>query len=258
MGELFENDRHFSHLSTLEREMAFRTEMGLYYSHYKTVAVEADSFIDGVFKLTEDRLTEYPHKVNTLKRFNVYPEVVLGGLFRMYDYVSGAMNWRTKSCWKINRGDHLAPVFSCDGLGDPHNFYISCVWLVSAFSAVFIFLLGAEIGDSVWGGIISALFFFYNHGECTRVQWTPSLRESFGYPVCIAQHFFVSLFLRHFPASSKSTSDGGNKIKKPNSAETDCSRRRRQTFQVRVLQRDYSLHVSFVREKPRNGERKLN
>ena len=61
VASLFENDRHFSHLSNLEREMTFRTEMGLYYSYFKTI-VEADSFLDGTYQL-------YKNNINTLLKY---------------------------------------------------------------------------------------------------------------------------------------------------------------------------------------------
>ncbi|XP_064461159.1 protein C-mannosyl-transferase DPY19L1-like [Ornithodoros turicata] len=192
---LFENDRHFSHLSNLEREMTFRTEMGLYYSYYKTL-VEAPSIVDGIHSLLHDNRTEYPEVMNTIRRFNLYPELVLGIAFRAYADIAEKLGFSTRTCWMVYRGGNLPDAESCEGLGDPPSFYVTAVFLWNGLISAGLFVYGLLLSDSIFGGVISVLCFFYNHGDCTRVQWTPPLRESFAYPIFVWQALATSLFLR--------------------------------------------------------------
>lgn len=175
--------------------MAFRTEMGLYYSYYKTI-IEAPSFLDGLHMIMNDRLTEYPLVINTLKRFNLYPEVVLASWYRTYTSVMGFLGIPTKMCWSINRGEGLTPVDSCEGMGDPAYFYVTWVFLLNGAMMSLFFIYGAYLSGSRLGGIVTTLCFFFNHGESTRVMWTPPLRESFAYPFLVLQMLLLTYILR--------------------------------------------------------------
>ncbi|XP_075822624.1 protein C-mannosyl-transferase DPY19L1 isoform X2 [Microtus pennsylvanicus] len=192
---LFENDRHFSHLSTLEREMAFRTEMGLYYSYFKTI-VEAPSFFSGVWMIMNDKLTEYPLVINTLKRFNLYPEVILASWYRIYTKIMDLIGIQTKICWTVTRGEGLSPIESCEGLGDPACFYVAVIFMLNGLMMALFFIYGTYLSGSRLGGLVTVLCFFFNHGECTRVMWTPPLRESFSYPFLVLQMLLVTHILR--------------------------------------------------------------
>ena len=156
------------------------------------VLVTADTMGEGVQQLYRNNLTEFPLTINTLKRFNLYPELAAGLLYRGLD----AMGLLTQQCWTVNRGEGLEPVQSCEGSRDPPNFYIRVVWIMAGLTTVLLFVLGHFLSGSLAGGILPVVCFFYNHGEATRVMWTPPLRESFAFPLCLAQILAVSVTTR--------------------------------------------------------------
>ncbi|OUC49351.1 hypothetical protein D917_00983 [Trichinella nativa] len=194
-ADMFERSTHFSHLADFEREMLFRTEMGFYYSFYKYL-VNAKSFKEGLIALTRDNQTEYGREINALKRFNIYPEIIISAMYRVFKSITKYWKIPTQICWQVKRDVHLSPVTSCEGIGNQMFFYIYMVYFLAGLVGSLLFLYGFLLSDSIFGGLFTVLCFFYNHSEATRVQWTPPLRESFGYPAFLCITLLISKDLK--------------------------------------------------------------
>ncbi|XP_015111012.1 probable C-mannosyltransferase DPY19L1 isoform X1 [Diachasma alloeum] len=199
VSTLFENDRHFSHLSEMEREMSFRTEMGMYYYYYKLM-IEAPSWQEGLDRLRSDNLSQFPKVINADRTYNLFPEIYAGTLYRFAESL-GLLG--EPQCWQTERGDGLSSVMSCQGLSVPSYFYIAIVWSLAMMTGSVLFLYATYLSGSIYGGLIAILAFFFNHTECTRVQWTPPLRESFAYPLLLFQMFRVTMFLDKYSFKKK-------------------------------------------------------
>uniref|UniRef100_A0A1I8GSX8 C-mannosyltransferase DPY19L1 n=1 Tax=Macrostomum lignano TaxID=282301 RepID=A0A1I8GSX8_9PLAT len=198
-SRMWENHIHFSHLATIEREMFLTSELGFYYSFFKQV-VEAPTLFDGVRLLLSDTLSEHPDTINALRRFNLYPELCIGAMYRVYAGLAQQFGWHTRDCYQVNRGSDMPPVQSCEGIGEPMYFYVEVVYLLSGLTAAGLALLASyarpEDRPCPLSGVIATVGYLGNHRECTRVQWTPTLRESFSFPLLVLHQICLLNFLR--------------------------------------------------------------
>lgn len=86
----------------------------------------------------------------------------------------------------------MTTVTSCEGLAVPSYFYIQFVWCFASLTGILLFLYATHLRESIYGGFIASLSYFFNFTERTRVQWTSPLRESFAYPILLWQMFSVT------------------------------------------------------------------
>ena len=86
----------FTNIKEVEREISFRTESGLYYSYFKQtiqgnfdltfvkITILAKTLGDAFHQFVHDNKTEFPNEVNILERFNIYQEIFLGIIYRVF------------------------------------------------------------------------------------------------------------------------------------------------------------------------------
>ncbi|CAK5085723.1 unnamed protein product [Meloidogyne enterolobii] len=184
-------------LQTFRRKnliLSFFHFKGFYFSFYKTLV--SMPFSDGLIQLMKENTTEFGNTINALHRFNLYPELILSSLFSVFRRFSDYFEWETIVCWRVNRGGGMPPIESCEGLGNYHYFYIYGAFLVASSVIFSLFIGGFSLSQSFFGGILASISFMFNHGEATRAQWTPPLRESFGYPIFLLQTILTGYILR--------------------------------------------------------------
>uniref|UniRef100_A0A5K3FR64 Lipase_3 domain-containing protein n=1 Tax=Mesocestoides corti TaxID=53468 RepID=A0A5K3FR64_MESCO len=173
--------------------------------------------------------------VRVLERFNVYPEVLLAAIYRTLSHLNILDSECFQVTIDGVRRDHavavpanhisenstlpppLEPmgtltrdnVLSCEGLREPPIFYVNSVFCLTCLTVFGLALSGWQVANcctgvtslatsvvSVWGAVLPLVGFFFNHGEATRVQWSPPLRESFSYPFFVLQQSVVIWLLK--------------------------------------------------------------
>jgi hypothetical protein len=144
----------FSTLDQVTQELTKQTEVALYYSYFKQ-GVAAKSTADWMRSFLVDERVELtpvaPYNLNPLSRMNLYPELVLSAVYRVF-----------------GNGDMI----------EAHDFYNKCVFCMTGIWCAAIYWAGWIIGDgSIISGLVSLFLLHITFEHNIRVQGSVALRE---------------------------------------------------------------------------------
>lgn len=186
--------------------MSLRSEMALYYHYFKLFTVgggENDSNWYQVIReeIVVDGKSQTPTTTtNALVEYNILPEILAGIGYRALYYLLDCFQLDPeliRECWLVNRED-LPPVPSCIGIGDPFYYYIYFVFAFNSIVPVLLFWIALVISNqSLQSAYFTLLMFAFNQTYASRVQWAPSLRETFGYPLFLLHHLWLAQRLKY-------------------------------------------------------------
>lgn len=199
---IFETRHNFGHLTNLEREALLRKEDALYYSFYKTIVQEAD-FYQGYRKLLNVTTIEYPHSVNVVHRFHVFPEIAIGYLYHKFRAVSKSLGDSDISCWTDDSNPLAEPVITCDGLGEPFHFYLEFVWMFGGFTVFLIYMYASFLSENLLGGIYAVASYIIFHKNVSKIYDRPVARENFAFPLIFWQMFYLCICIDKASKSKK-------------------------------------------------------
>ncbi|KAF7257769.1 hypothetical protein EG68_03988 [Paragonimus skrjabini miyazakii] len=156
-----ETDLWWSQITTLEKEISYRTEQGLYYSYYK-VLVEERNFFEGLRSLFSENRTESPVVINIFKRMNIFPEIVLSVLYRLSRWMS------------------------------PIDFYDFSTAVLQALTLIGVCFAIQDLQvQQLTSALLYAVLFISNQHEMSRVAFALPLRENFALPFWWLRLFFI-------------------------------------------------------------------
>lgn len=189
---IFETRHSFGHLTTLEREALLRKEDALYYSFYKTIVQEVD-FSTGYQKLLNVTTIEYPHSVNVVHRFHVYPEIVIGYMYHKFRSFSKSLGGSDISCWKDDSHLLSEAVVNCAGLDEPFRFYLEFVWMFGGFTVFLIYMYATFLSENLLGGVYAVASYVIFHKNVSKIYDRPVARENFAFPLIFWQMFYLCI-----------------------------------------------------------------
>lgn len=200
---VFESKTNYGRLTKLGREALLRNEDALYYSFYKTIA-EDYSFESGYKKLLNLTSIEYPNSVNAVQKFHILPEICIGYIYHQFRYLSKQLHIPTVSCWTMDGSDG-EQIMTCDGVGDPFNFYMEFVWCFGGLTVFIIYMYSSFLSETSFGGIYAVVLYIIFHKYASKIYERPVARENFAFPFILWQMFYLNLCIDKAARSSSSS-----------------------------------------------------